>query len=261
MDINYYLTYDLPVPYKRLKIFPATVMDYMLFSYHAQCLYLDKNSIPDAKIISMTELEYIYYCTKDESGQTPYLLWFDRLLSVCLREEPSFEKIEDSITRYNYDDRGKPFFTISGEKYDFKDFEKIKVIICEQNLIELPDENISKDVRDSLDKAKDYKNKLNGSKPANLEDYVIALSTATGWTMDYIYSLSIRKFTKSIRRLDNLIHYKIYLAASMSGMVEFKDKSFIKHWLSGIEEENKYGDVSMDLDAMQNKVSLESARQ
>jgi len=72
--------------------------------------------------------------------------------------------------------------------------------------------------------------------------------------------MTIRKFLKSIRRMDNLIHYKIYLAASMSGMVEFKDKSFIKHWLSQLDDENKYSDVSVDLDEIQDKVSLESAK-
>jgi len=72
--------------------------------------------------------------------------------------------------------------------------------------------------------------------------------------------MSVRKFINTIKRMDNLIHYKIYLAASMSGMVEFKDKSFIKHWLTGLEEDDKYGDVSINLDDMQNKVSLESAK-
>ena len=27
----------------------------------------------------------------------------------------------------------------------------------------------------------------------------------------------------------------------MSGMVEFKDKSFIKHWLSNLDGDDKYG--------------------
>jgi hypothetical protein len=61
--------------------------------------------------------------------------------------------------------------------------------------------------------------------------------------------------------MDNLIHYKIYLAASMSGMVEFKDTSFIKHWLSNLEDNDKFGDITMDLDAVQGKMSLESAKQ
>ena len=36
--------------------------------------------------------------------------------------------------------------------------------ICEQNMIELPDLSISKEVRDSLEEAQRYRNKLNGVK-------------------------------------------------------------------------------------------------
>lgn len=260
MDILTYLTFDLPVLYKGLKIYPVTVKDYLFFSVYSQCLLIDKNSIPDPKIISMTNLEYIYYATKEDVEKNPYLFWFDRLLSLCLKDEPSFENIEESITtRYKYIE-GKPVFTIGEKDYTSEDFDELKDIIAKQNMVELIDENISKEVRDSLEKAREFKRKTSGTKAISFEDYMISLSVSTGWTLDYIYSMSIRKFLKSIRRMDNLIHYKIYLAASMSGMVEFKDKSFIKHWLSELDDENKYSDVSVDLDEIQDKVSLESAK-
>ena len=260
MNIDYYITYDLPVPYKNIEIYPVTVKDYMMFNYYAQCFQLEKNVIPNAKIISMSNLEYLYYKTQEDMEKTPYLIWFDRALALTLQKEKSFETIEKSISRYELDERGKPFFTINKEVYKPKDYEEIKSIICTQNLVELPDENISKKIRDSLENARKYKNKIQGTKPAPLEDYIISLSTVTGWTLEYIYSMSVRKFIKSIRRVDNYIHYKIYLSASMSGMVEFKDKSFIKHWLADIEETDKYKDVSVDLQEIQNKVSLESAK-
>ncbi len=62
-------------------------------------------------------------------------------------------------------------------------------------------------------------------------------------------------------RMNNLIHYKIYLAASMSGMVEFKDKSFIKHWMANLDVTDKYADVSVSLQDMQNKISPEGGIQ
>jgi hypothetical protein len=259
MDINYYAVYDLSVPYRNIKIYPVTVKDYMLFGVYSQCLYLEKNTIPDAKIISMSELEYIYYASTKPEDSFPYLLWWDRLLAMCIKDDESFIDIGESIKRYKYDKKEKPFFIIDGEEYTSKDFEEIRDIIANQNLIEAPDENISKEVKDSMEAAKEYKQKISGAKPALFEDYIIALSIATGWTFDYIYSMSIRKFTKSITRMDNLIHYKIYLAASMSGMADFKDKSFIKHWLSNLDNDDKYGDVSMSMDSIQSKISMESA--
>lgn len=261
MDNTLYFTFDLPVPYKGLKLYPISMKDYMLFTSYSRCLTIDKNSIPDLKIISMTNLEYIFYATKENVEETPYLLLFDRLLSLCLKDEESFKNMEESINRYKYDDKkGKYFFTIGETDYDSDDFDEIRNIIAEQNLVELIDENISKEVRDSLEKAREFKRKQSGTKSISLEDYMIALSVSAGWKLDYIYTMTARKFLKSIRRMDNLIHYKIYLAASMSGMVEFKDKSFIKHWLSELDDENKYSDVSVDLDEIQDKVSLESAK-
>jgi hypothetical protein len=262
MDISHYTTYDLPVPYKNIKLYPVTVKDYTLFNIYSRCLTVDKNSIPDPKIISMTYLEYIFNITEKNPIDYPYLIWFDRLLAMCLKEDDTFGEIEKSIKRYRYDDKTKkPFFLIQKERYTSDDFEKIKEIIAEQNMVELIDENVSKEVRDSMEKAREFKRKISGTKTASIEDYIISLSISTGWSHKYIYSMTIRKFIKSIRRMDNLIHYKIYMTASMSGMVEFKDKSFIKHWLTDLDDdENKYGDVTVDLQEMQDKVSFESAK-
>lgn len=262
MDITTFTTFDLPVPYKKILLYPVTVRDYIDFSLYSRCLLLDKNSIPDPKIISMTDLEYIYYSTMENAEEHPYILLFDRLLSLCLKDDDSFGDIAKSLERYEYtkEKEPKPYFIINEEKYYSDDFDEIKKIIAEQNSLTLIDENISKEVRDSLEKAREYKKKLSGGGEVTIEDYIVSLSIATGWTMNYIYSLTARKFLKSIRRTDALIHYKIYLTASMSGMVEFKDKSFIKHWLSSLEDENKYDDVSVDLEEVQDKVSFESAK-
>jgi len=259
MNIDKYTTYDLPVPYKKILIYPVTVQDYFAFMTYAECLMTEKNFIPDIKVISMTELEYLYYATQQDMEKTPYILQFDRLLSLCLKEDKSFEKIEKSIERYE-EKNGKPFFIIGDEEYDSNDYAELKKIICEQNSLELPDPTISKEVRDSLEEARKYRQKITGTMPASFEDYMISFATATGWSLEYIYSMTVRKFIKSVRRLDNLIHYKIYLAASMSGMVEFKDKSFIKHWLTNIDDSDKYSDESMDLDTMKEKISMESAK-
>jgi len=258
MDISNYTTYDLPVPYKGLEIYPATIRDYGLFNVYSTCLTIEKNLIPDPKVIAMKELEYIYYASTEEGGEKPYLIFFDRLLSLVLKDD-SFGDIQKSVLRYKVNEKGKPLFVIGDIMYDSEDFGNIKDIIANQNLVELPDENISKEVRDSLERAREYKRKLSGQKPATLEEYIVSLSVVTGWELEYIYSMSIRKFIKSIERLDNFVHYKIYLAASMSGMVEFKDKSFIKHWLSNFEED-KYKDVSIDYSALQGKVSFEDAK-
>lgn len=261
MNILQYTTFDLPVEYKNLKLYPVTMKDYFSFNTFAECLTIDKNSIPDPKVISMTHLEYIYYSTEDEKIKVPYLFLFDRLLSLCLKDDDSFSNMEESIrTKYNYDKDEKPIFIIQGKTYYSEDFDNIKEIISKQNKIEQIDENISKEVRDSLEMAREFKRKISGNKPGSIEDYIISLSVATGWKVEEIYSMPIKRFLKCIERMDNLINYQIYMTASMSGMVEFKDKTAIKHWLSSLEDEDKYSDVSVDLEEVQDKISFESAK-
>lgn len=260
MNLDLYTSYDLPVPYKNLMLYPALVRDYGLFSGYSMCLTLDKNSIHEKEIIKMKYLDYLFYCTEKDPENTPYLIYLDKVLAICLRNDKSFENLQTSIQRYGRDKEGKTFIQIGETLYNADDFDEIKKIICEQNLLELPDESIQKEVRDSIAAAREYKDKLAGVKHGSFEDHLVSLSVATGWTFEYIYQLTIRKYTKSIQRLDNLIHYKIFLGASMSGMVEFKDKSFIKHWLTSLDTENKLGDATVDMDTMTGKVSMESAK-
>lgn len=64
--------YDEPVQYKKLNIYPVRVYDYLNFYSYLDCLQIDKNSVPDIKVISMSYLDYLiklsnesnYYCSK-----------------------------------------------------------------------------------------------------------------------------------------------------------------------------------------------------
>lgn len=257
MNTFIYTTYDLPVEYKKLKIYPVTVKDMLHFNTYSQCLTIDKNSIPNPEIISMTYLEYIYHSLEEEH---PYLFWFDRLLSLCLKDDKTFEDIGESIKRYGYSDDRNPIFIIGDDIYNSDDFDEIKNIIAFQNMVELIDENISKEVRDSLEKARDFKRRISGEKSGSTEDYIISLAIFTGWNFEYIMGMTIRKFIKCIRRMDVLIHYKIYMGASMSGMVDFKDKSPLRHWMRDLEDEDKYKDVSVDYQEIEDKISFEAAK-
>ncbi len=97
-----------------------------------------------------------------------------------------------------------------------------------------------------------------GGKMAPLEDQIVSLSVSSGIPLDEIYKMSYRKFSKALNRMDLLIHYKIFLQSSMSGMVSFKDNSFIKHWLTEIKSDNDSDFI--ELDAMKKKISFEDKK-
>jgi hypothetical protein len=194
-------------------------------------------------------LEYMYSVDNEENN---VIAMFDGLLRLVL-QKPNME------FRAFYNEAGKPFFSVNGHVYDSSDFEEIRDIIVEQNLFELPNEMIQKSVRDRMEEARRFRAKVNNTKMASLEDQIIAVAIYTGWDLEKIYNLSIRKFIKTLQRSDHMLHAQIYLSASMSGFVEFKDKSVIKHWLAEITD-NSDKDVTVSLEDVQSKINLSSAK-
>lgn len=244
MNINYYLSFDEPVPYKNLLIHPVSMKNYLIFMFMASVLTIEKDDIPDAQIIKMSYLEYLVRYNTEKNQYLQYLGAVIGIVSDNWKATMSVFQEKDSF-----------FFKINDDVYDSEDFDNIRRIIIEQNVIEVPDSHIQKELRDSLEEARKSKMKMSDVKVAPLEDQMVALMIATGLTLDYIYTLPVRKFFKALERVDAKLHYEIYLAASMSGLVKFKDSSFIKHWRTEIKKD-LYEDVKVDFDAMQDKISF-----
>lgn len=248
MNYDVYLFTDKPIPYNELLFYPIKVKDYTEFLWYVECLLLDKNAIPDIKVISMNYLEFLFYLA--DVGELIHLHKLMSLLCMVLKVDL------DDIKLYKEDN--KPYVSIKGIPYDNKALLEMKQIILLQNDIDDIDETVQKELRDSLKKAEELKAKLTGVKPGNFEDNILCLMAAMpGLTLNDIYEMPVRKFNKALKRADHKLHYEIYLAASMSGMVTFKDKNAIKHWMSSLDETDKYKDVKMGLDELHNKVATE----
>jgi hypothetical protein len=240
------LIYDKPIPYKNLLIYPAKMKDYIDFHIYVGCLLYDKNSIPSIEIITMSYLKYILYIAKTDKSPSLYLC--DKLLHMILMLE------EDNKIEYYIKDDGNAYFLINGEEYNSSDFDYIKKIICEQNEIHLIDETIQKEVRDAMEKAQEYRMMQNKNKMCSLEDQMICVLISSNLKLEDIYNLTIRKFSKILQRIDYKMHYEIYLSASMSGFVKFKDEDSLKHWMCDLTEEDKYATAKIDEEAVQQKI-------
>lgn len=239
------LTYDEPITYKELKIYPVLMKDYIKFHSLVNCLLIDKNSRPDIKIISMTYLRFLYY--ESERTKIPYIYMLKLLLCLVLHLD-----YNEKIRFYTKDD--KAYFNIKDIEYNANDFDKIVEVIFLQNSIEPIDESIQKEIRDALQKAEEYKMQQNKRKICSLEEQMICVLISSALKLDDIYNLTIRKFEKILERVDAKLHYQIYMNASMSGFVKFDDKNAITHWMSDLTKE-KYSDVKVDMDEMKNKIN------
>lgn len=253
MKYNSYTTFDKPIPYKDLVFYPVKVKDYEEFLFYATALMIEKNSIKDPvlaiKAISMKYLDWMYEISTKENN---FIALFDGLLRIVLNKK-------DSQMEYNIDKSGNAFFRIENSIYYGEDFDIIRNIIAEQNMLDLPDEKIQKNVREALEEARRFKQKLNKNKMASFEEQMVALSIYMGIEIEKIYEMTVRKFLISIKRANQIIMSNIYLTASLSGFVSFKDKSILKSWIADIDDEDKYGDVKMSPDTLQKKASFENA--
>ena len=240
------LIYDKPVEYKNLKIYPVTMDKYIDFHIFVNCLLLDKNSIPNPEVITMTYLDFLYYMSG--TAELPYLYMFKELLKMVLHID------NDDAFYFGLLENGKAVFRINGESYDSTDFDKIADIIMVQNEIEHIDDTIQKEVRDAMEKAEAYKMKQNAYKMCSLEDQMICVLISTSLKLEDIYELTIRKFTRILARVDHKLHYEIYLGAQMSGLVKFDKDDQIKHWMADLTKTDKYSDVKVDAEAMHHKI-------
>jgi len=236
--------FDEPYEYSGLKLYPIRLRDYLLFINAIDCLLIDKNSIPDAKIISMSYMEYLLLSSNEENSNIEKLF---ALLSICL-------KIDFKEIKVIENENKKLILSLSGIEINSDDFENIKRIILEQNSIEVPDYTIQKEIRDRIEEGKRMSSK-SGAKMASFEDQIVSLSVASGIPIEQVYDMTYRKFIKSISRMDLLIHYKIYLQSSLSGLVSFKNNDFIKHWLTKIKD-NGDDNGLLELDAVKDKINF-----
>jgi len=248
-EIN--LIYDTPIEVDGLLLYPITLEKYMEFMLCVGCLLLDKNSIPSVEIISMNYLEYLIHIHKN--GNESFSTMLDYLLRLVLH------KLESRI-EFGIDSNNRGFFSIDGVMYNGVTFDHLRKMICIQNSIDLPDENIQKEIRDKADEARRLRSKLSNSKPAKFEDQMVCVLVATGMSMEEVHKLTIRRFTKILERVNAKQQYEIFLAASINGMTKFKDTSFIKHWMTDFDDVDKNRDVFIGMDTITNKVSLEDKK-
>lgn len=253
MKYTSYTTFDKPIPYKDLVFYPVKVKDYEEFLFYATSLMIEKNSIKDPvlaiKAISMKYLDWMYEINNKDNN---LIMLFDGLLRLVLNKK-------DSQMEYSKDKSGNAFFRVEDSVYYGEDFDIIRNIIAEQNMLDLPDERIQKNVREALEEARRFKQKLNKNKMASFEEQMVALSVYMGIEIEKIYEMTVRKFLISIKRANQLIMSNIYLTASLSGFVSFKDKSILKSWIADIDNEDKYADVKMSPDTLQQKANFENA--
>lgn len=148
--------FDQPVPYKLedghvLNINPILVKDSEIFLSSIDLITIDKNSLPDPKIIQMSYLQFINDVLLIGDRSRVYLQKFVNLLVLCLgMKNPFIFKNE----------RGKPYLVEGNHEYtiNHRQFEDIRRIVLYQNILHFDDSYINPEAKAAMNQVDILKN-------------------------------------------------------------------------------------------------------
>lgn len=278
-----YFTYDLPVPFNKLTLYPVSIKDYNEFLSSSACLTLNKND--DVAGIRMTNIDYLLSKMQDEKEGPMWSLRFTKIIELCLHIKSglkcpkcgkfmSFEefyiKYEDEsiidknsilncecggkyqeTIKFKENEKGKKIFVFDGIEVDNQTFNKLRKYIMYQNLPDYKDDSwVDKAIRD--DQAAKNELKSRGSGTASLERKIIGVCVNTHWKIEEVMNMTIRKFLMVLGMIDDIMNYTITRTGLMSGFASLPKGETVEHWLYK-KDEGLYG-KAMDMDVYTSQI-------
>ena len=219
-----YFYFDEPVPFELKKdkkviyIYPITVRNSEYFLSSVGILTIDKNSLPDPKVISMSYLQFM--CEKlfadKEDGQA-YIYAMYNLMHLCLGlEAPAIKWIND-----------RPYLCDlkQGVEISAKEFDSIKRIILYQNFLHYDDEYINPDLEKALAEQKELAHK-NYEEPS-LERKISIITSHSGLPKKDQLEMTFRSHASLFEEVIGEVDYTTKRNAAIIGGEENK----IEHWV------------------------------
>ena len=189
---QYYFANELPVPFKVkdnnyiIYIRPVTVSMFPFYQNNVGILLIDKNRISDAKIISMSYLQYLVEVVlQDEEYQRALV----KILNLSLGDDYTFT--------VGHHENGKVYLGIKQDeqilcKINAKEFDKISEIILNYNDRNYDNRYVSEDMRKAMEDY--YRIKFKDKYMPTLEEKKAFVSFKSGLTPKQINEMSYRYF-------------------------------------------------------------------
>lgn len=246
-----YFTFDKPILWKGLKIYPILVEDWLYFSNYADILQLEKNDTDSVEVIQMNYLKWllIMAITNEEMKIMPKLY---KILELTFKAK--------NITFGFYDSEGNevdetqigvtnPRITIDEVVINHRDFDELRSIIMFQNLPYYDDTYINPSVKKAIEEYEKMKSK--DIESPSFERQIVIVANERGMKEKEIYEMTYRKFNMALSELTNKLEYQINKSAEMGGMVTFKES--IDHWIYK-KKQSRFSNDIVGVDGLKNKI-------
>ena len=286
-----YFTYDEPVPFCGLYLYPVSVRNYNEFITSNACLLLNKNDDPMG--IKFTHLDYLLSKISDKKEGVLWSMRFSKIIELCFHILPGMKcskcgkyipydqffteervklyqegtdedrkkffdcdcgegKMVASLDQKKDEKSNKTVLLIDGHEIDYVNFNKMRKYILYQNLPDFKDDSwADKAIRDDQAKRAEILSKDSGK--ASLERKMLCVVASTGIDISKIYDMSIRKFIALLGVINDYTEYKATKVGLMSGMVSLKKGQKIDHWIYTKEKSDAEGIVDSEAFAQQFK--------
>lgn len=261
-EINeFYFKLDEPVNYKELTFYPVKMKFYLFFKIFAGCLTLEKNRVPNVKIIKMKYLDYLFLVDEElKIDNTIYISYLRELLLICLRLPTEFytpNGDKKNTIDFIFQD-GHWLIRIYNNTYNHNDFMNIRDIICEQNLIDLPDETIHPDLLKKYNAWKGFMKKTGRLKEQDIEDLIMCVCAETSYTEKQIKEMSIRFFFNLLDRIGFIMQYKIN--SLLSPHLDEKTIKKLPNWTDKIKKLNMSEEMGLDLQEFESGIKNKGSK-
>lgn len=264
------LSFDEPLEYKNILLYPATMKYYHIFLIAEESLDISRIEEKDKRLLRLPYLDYLY--EKSLLNEEFKIRWNILLgvLNIVFGEKQNFEILKDNgkiiIKVYqksnDFELLNKEYTILKSQKNPNKlqlkkeleekmynviivgaeDFEEIRQRIMYQN--DIVPQHYSKKTEQYL---YEMKKKLRKAKPSNnieLEDLITAVAYSLNMTNKEIEKMTIRRFNRLLNIVMTKDDYYLYKELELSGKIETKQK--ISHWLSHYKPKGKFDDILIE---------------
>lgn len=256
-----YFTFDEPVPFCGLFIYPVTVRNYATFLSVSECLRLNKNETPQG--VRMSHLDFLLSKITDKENGRTWTAKFSKLLELIFHIENglkcnkcgkfitfgeflscqkniSTNKIDfscdcggefEEMIKYKTDEKTKrKKLIIDGKEINTNDFNLLRKVPLYQNLPDYFDDSwVHPELRKDQEKKQELLAKKNGDTYASLERKIVCITAKSNYTINEIYNMTMRKFIMLLSVIDDAMTYETSMLGLMTGMVSSKKP--IEHWV------------------------------
>ena len=232
-----YFQWDEPVDYLinddvHLSIYPVMVKDSELFLACYDVISIDKDNIPDPKIISMP---YLNFMADNLFKEQICIDKFVSLLRICLHWDNARITVDENGFYYLENMDGSI-------RIDAKKFNEIRRIILYQNIIGYDDEYINPELKAAMAESDALRNR--GIEFPSMERKMAIISSHTGITkkeqMEMTYRAHSLLFREVSGEVDFLASWPIFLYAGEANKHDHwiykKAKGKLDGYITGVNE-------------------------